>query len=168
MKVVGVTYATAEFEPYARLLAASAARCGVSEFVIRRPDDIPTDFRLAHPSILSARRGAGYWLWKPWAIVDQLAQVDEGDVVVWADAAAHFVGPAERIAAFMERHALDVWLMGEGFRESQYTKRDAFMLLGMDRPEVAASPEAVLRHLLSHGVLTFDDASQQFGSSATE
>jgi hypothetical protein len=30
------------------------------------------------------------------------------------------------------------------------------------------SPEAVLRHLLSHGVLTFDDASQHFGSSATE
>ena len=139
--VVGVTYATAEFEPYARLLAASAARCGVSEFVVYRPDDLPADFRQAHRPILSAKRGAGYWMWKAWAIGEQLARLDEGDVVLWLDAATHFIGPVERISDFMDHHALDVWLMGEGFRESQYTKRDAFVLLDMDRPDVAASPQ---------------------------
>lgn len=141
MKVVGVTYATAEFEPYARLLAASAARCGVSEFFVHRPDDLPTDFRQAHWSILSAPRGAGYWMWKAWAIGEQLARLDEGDVVLWVDAATHFIGPVQRIVDFMECHALDVWLMGEGFRESQYTKRDAFVLLDMDHADVAASPQ---------------------------
>ncbi len=141
MRVVGVTYATAEFEPYAQLLAATAVRFGVSEFVIRRPGDLPGAFRLAHRSILDEPRGAGYWLWKPWAIVDQLARLDEGDVVLWVDAAAHFVGPVDRITDVIERHGLDVWLMGQGFRESQYTKRDAFVLLDMDDPHVAASPQ---------------------------
>jgi hypothetical protein len=141
VKVVGVTYATPEFEPYAQLLAATAARFGVSDVVIRRPGDLPTAFRLAHQSILDEPRGAGYWLWKPWAIVDQLAQLDEGDVVLWVDAAAHFTGPVTRITDVIEHHELDVWLMGHGFRESQYTKRDAFVLLDMDRPDVAASPQ---------------------------
>lgn len=141
MRVVGVTYATAEFEPYARLLAASAARCGVSEFVVYRPVDLPADFRQALRSILAERRGAGYWMWKAWAIGEQLARLDEGDVVLWLDAATHFIGPVQRIADFMDHQALDVWLMGEGFRESQYTKRDAFVLLDMDRPDVAASPQ---------------------------
>lgn len=141
MKIVGVTYATADFERYARLLAMSAKRFGAAEFVIRRPDDLPPSFLRAHRSILDERRGAGFWLWKPWVIVDQLARADEGDIVLWVDAASHVVGPIERITAVMERHGLDVWLMGHGFRESQYTKRDAFVLLGMDRPEVAASPQ---------------------------
>ncbi len=141
MKVVGVTYATPEFEPYAQLLAASAARCGVSEFFVHRPHDLPTSFRQAHQSILAERRGAGYWLWKAWAVSQQLDRLDEGDVVVWVDAATHFIGAVERLAAHMERHGLDVWLMGQGFRESQFTKRDAFVLLDMDRPDVAASPQ---------------------------
>ena len=141
MRVVGVTYATPEFEPYAQLLAASALHFGVSDFVIRRPGDLPAAFRQEHRSILDEPRGAGYWMWKPWVIVHQLALVDEGDVVVWVDAASHLVGPVERITTLMDQHGLDVWLMGQGFRESQYTKRDAFVLLDMDRPEVAASPQ---------------------------
>ncbi len=141
MKVVGVTYATPGFEPYAQLLAATAARFGVSDFVIRRPGDLPAAFRQAHRFILDEPRGAGYWLWKPWAIVDRLAQLAEGDVVLWVDAAAHFTGPVEWITDVIEHHGLDVWLMGHGFRESQYTKRDAFVLLEMDRPDAAASPQ---------------------------
>lgn len=141
MKVVGVTYATSEFEPYAQLLAATAKRFGVSEFVIRRPADLPSDFRLAHRSILDEPRGAGYWMWKPWVIVDQLQRLDEGDLLLWVDAGAHFVGPVERIAAVVERHDLDVWLMGQGYRESQYTKRDAFVLLGMDDDHTASTPQ---------------------------
>lgn len=32
------------------------------------------------------KRGGGYWMWKPWVVHDMLGQVDEGDIIVYADA----------------------------------------------------------------------------------
>lgn len=32
------------------------------------------------------KRGGGYWLWKPYIVHDTLSQMDEGDIVVYADA----------------------------------------------------------------------------------
>lgn len=32
------------------------------------------------------KRGGGYWMWKPWVIHDMLERMDEGDIVVYADA----------------------------------------------------------------------------------
>ncbi|MEO1366762.1 MAG: hypothetical protein AAFX50_06265 [Acidobacteriota bacterium] len=47
-----------------------------------------------------------------------------------------------------EAMGADVLWLGEGFRERQYTKRDAFVLLDADRPEIADSPQRFASHLL--------------------
>jgi hypothetical protein len=38
-----------------------------------------------HRSIFDAKRGAGYWAWKPWAILEALKAARSGDVVLYQD-----------------------------------------------------------------------------------
>jgi len=40
--------------------------------------------------ILSNKRGAGYWLWKPFIILEQLKRIGDNDVVLYADAGCEF------------------------------------------------------------------------------
>ncbi|MCP3934532.1 MAG: hypothetical protein GY708_04075 [Actinomycetia bacterium] len=141
MKVIGLTYATSDFAPYAALLAASSRKAGVDEFTVYTPADIDPEFRHQHRQILDAQRGAGYWLWKPLLIAQTLRVALEGDLVLWVDAAAHFAGPVNGIVEAIDRAGLDILLMGEGFTESAFTKRDTFIGLDADEPAITDSPQ---------------------------
>jgi hypothetical protein len=39
----------------------------------------------------SAKRGGGFWLWKPWVIWNVLEEMSEGDILVYADAGCHIL-----------------------------------------------------------------------------
>ena len=54
-----------------------------------------------------------------------LAELADGDVLFYADASTHFVSPIDPMIALLDRHELDLLILGEGFVEAQYTKRDA-------------------------------------------
>ncbi len=141
MRIIGLTYATSDFAPYAALLAASSRVAGVDEFTVHTPADINAAFRHQHRQILDEPRGAGYWLWKPLLIAQTLHAADEGDLVLWVDAAAHFAGPVSRIIDLIDEAGIDIFLMGEGFTESAFTKRDTFIGLDADEPAIADSPQ---------------------------
>ena len=44
-----------------------------------------TEFYKAHREILDQKRGAGYWLWKPYLILKLLHEIPEGDFLVYHD-----------------------------------------------------------------------------------
>jgi hypothetical protein len=140
MRTVGLTWASDEFLPYAKLLAASSGQAGLDEFHLLGEAVLPRRFRRRHSSILREPRGRGYWLWKPWAIARTLDRMAEDDVLLWVDAGAHFAGSIELLISTMDTHGLDVWIMGEDFKESEFTKRDAFVLLDADREPYWSSP----------------------------
>ena len=41
----------------------------------------------------------------------------------------------------LEAESLDLLILGEGFTEAEYTKRDAFVLMGCDAPRYAETPQ---------------------------
>ncbi len=139
--VTAVTYATPEFEPYAELLAATARQAGVDHTRVLNPGSLPARFISAHSEVLAEPRGAGLWLWKPWAVLSTLEEVPDGSIVVWIDAAAHFAGPTSLLTSLMESHDVDLWIMGEGFTEGSFTKRDALVALGLDTDETRRSAQ---------------------------
>lgn len=52
--------------------------------------DLPTSFRDDFQEYLSADiRGFGYWVWKPFIILDTLAKMDDGDVLLYVDMGSH-------------------------------------------------------------------------------
>jgi len=42
-------------------------------------------------NILERKRGAGYWLWKPYLIFQELYLARDGDIIVYSDALVNFV-----------------------------------------------------------------------------
>jgi hypothetical protein len=61
-----------------------------------------------HRSIFDAKRGAGYWAWKPWAILEALKAAQPGDVVLYQDCGRRlrywsWLRPRELLAVAAER-----------------------------------------------------------------
>ncbi len=89
--------------------------------------------------ILDQPRGAGYWLWKPWAIWTLLRDhLKDGDVLFYCDSGAHFVHRADPVIDLCrERRDLPILLftLQDEFKNRGWTKRDCFHFMRLDRPE---------------------------------
>lgn len=136
-----ISYASRGFEPYQALNEVTARRAGFDEVRCFGPDNLEEAFVRDNSEILGQERGDGYWLWKPYLCARALHDLSPGDHLFYCDAAAHFVSSIDPMLELMADRALDLLVLGEGFRESQYTKRDAFVLMDCDSPEYAASAQ---------------------------
>ena len=136
-----LTFADESFADWQRVCTLTAQVFGIHAIHAVSPSDIDARFARDNHDILTQPRGCGLWLWKPYFIDRMLRELDEGDVLIYADAAMHFVNPVSPIEAMLGHGKRELLLFGEGFRESQYTKRDAFVLLNADEPRYAQSPQ---------------------------
>ncbi|CAB4032220.1 Hypothetical predicted protein, partial [Paramuricea clavata] len=94
-------------------------------------------FQISHQNLLRQRKGAGYWLWKSYIILKTLlTKLNDGDLLIYHDAGAYFVkdiGPLFKLA--MDANP-SVLAFHQPYRERLFTKRDAYVLMGMDEPRV--------------------------------
>lgn len=141
MKKVLISYADSPFAPYQTINLLTGERFGFDECHAYGPRDIDADFAHRHAATLRQRRGAGLWLWKPYILVAALAKLSYGDILFYADAATHFVNPIDPMLAALDRYELDLLILGEGFSEAEYTKRDAFVIMDADTPSIVGSPQ---------------------------
>src|SRR5258708_3385841 len=92
MKLWLVCFSDRRFSGAQQCLVRSAERfafapiCAFDERNLRR-----TEFFRQHQAILSAARGAGYFLWKPYYVAEILQQAAEDDVVVYCDSGNEFI-----------------------------------------------------------------------------
>ncbi|XP_028410427.1 uncharacterized protein LOC114533045 [Dendronephthya gigantea] len=100
-------------------------------------------FQLSHQNILRMRRGAGYWLWKPYIILQALIyKLNDGDLLVYHDSGAYFnkdIGPLLKLC--QDRRPNILAFAMNRFKEREFSKRDAFITMGMDDPIVNAKDE---------------------------
>jgi hypothetical protein len=87
-RIVFVTYADGAYERNLRINACFARNfLGAHETILlTRRDLIADPVYVQNRSIFDAKRGAGYWAWKPWAILQALERAAPGDVVIYQDA----------------------------------------------------------------------------------
>lgn len=124
---------------------ASALRVGfdsathVTEAMLRE-----TPFWEENRFILEQPRGAGYWLWKPWIILQKLRECGPDDIVIYNDAGRYEPGSFRQFPSFphaaVELCALTPKRFIHGFIstwqiQGHYTKRDAFILMDADTDE---------------------------------
>jgi len=134
--IVHVTFGTFEFTQSLDLLARSARDFGVCDIRIYRPDSPTVKRAIAeNPTIMRQRRGAGYWLWKPYIILDVLEQVPDGTIVLYSDAGASYISnPAPLLSLAQTR---DIVLFDNrlpSWTQRMWTKRDCFVLRDADSP----------------------------------
>ena len=132
-------------------LADSAIRYGEMDAVNSWSDtDLQkTAFYRDNKQLLDQPKGAGYWLWKPWAILQSLEALDDGDVVIY-----HDVGRPDRphgtghrphyqitrslkpvVALCVEKGGIMPGMYLSKYQNRQWVKRDCFVLMDCDSPD---------------------------------
>ena len=90
------------------------------------PKDIDEKFKSKNEKILSYPKGAGLWLWKPWAVKYALDRASDGDYVFYTDAASFWVNKVDHIIHAMTQ---DIWICENSLIEEQFTKPILFKLM---------------------------------------
>jgi len=116
---------------------------GVDKCLMFDMSSLDKGFREKNKNILSRSRGAGYWLWKPYIMLHTMVNIAKpDDYIVYTDADSEntrsFFDPSEKIKELLDTQNIVVFPVG--LPESDWTKRDAYVLMGMDTdPDVKSS-----------------------------
>lgn len=85
--VIFATYGDVNFHNSKMLLCNEAYEFGFRKFFVGSPEFLSIDFLKKHEDFFKrSKRGAGYWLWKPYLVRECLNLMREGDVMLYADA----------------------------------------------------------------------------------
>ncbi len=106
--------------------------------------DLGSEFVEQHAEHFKATRGAGYAVWKPRVLQLALQRMADGDILMYADTGCLMAADPTPLMAGLAHH--DVVYFNHrtgGFPERQWTKRDAFIAVGVDTPEVADSEQYI-------------------------
>ncbi len=98
--------------------------CAFDEYHLQQ-----TDFYRQHTEILSALRGAGYWLWKPYYIAQTLQAAGPDDVIVYCDSAIEFIADVRPLIEICRESAGPMLFQTHNHLNIAWTKRDC--LVGM-------------------------------------
>lgn len=95
-------------------------------------NDLSRDFREKNKRILDCKRGAGYWVWKPYVVDKALAELNEGDYLFYCDSGAFLIKDLHLLTAFLEKEGTDILFFNLSEQERNWTKRDVFLALSCD------------------------------------
>lgn len=129
-----VTYADDKYEVLRKRLTDIADTTGNFDhiFCYDRKWLVGTDFYKENKEILDMDRGGGYWLWKPYCILQALDSVFYGDYVMYLDSGDIITGD---LRSFVLNSGRDM-ILTKGVHQQQYwTKRDCFTHMGCDTKE---------------------------------
>lgn len=133
MKTYLISYSTKEFRESQGILRESAIKYGVDEVISYTEDDLlKTEFYLKHKQILDRKRGAGYWLWKPYFILKTLERIEDGDILIYADSGIKIVSDLKPLIDICKNKKDIVSFNDIDYINKVWTKRDCFVLMDCD------------------------------------
>jgi hypothetical protein len=85
-------------------LILSALNKGADIFINYRKSMIDREFYQQNKYILEQKRGAGYWIWKPYIILKTMQEAPEGAKIIYADSGFVFVKPLTPYLEKLDKH----------------------------------------------------------------
>jgi hypothetical protein len=144
-----VTFASPRFRHRQLFLGWSALANGVANSVTHwTPKNLlAAGFENRCPAIKLSERGSGFYAWKPFIIQKKLKEAPEGDIVFYCDVGRTFPykllsGSLQVFLDWMQKQEQTVMpgiKIPWGGPMSIWTKRDAFVSMSMDSPQVHSS-----------------------------
>jgi len=141
-KKVLINFATPCFYKSQKKNSETGKAIGKLDYAISyKPKNIDKEFCFNNYDILSQKRGAGYWLWKPYFIKKTFDILDYGDYVFYCDSGSEFIESTKSLFDIFYDKKTDIVLfdVAAGYPEKYYSKRDAFILIGADNDKVSES-----------------------------
>jgi hypothetical protein len=80
--------------------------------------------------ILTNKRGAGYWVWKPYCMSQILKITDPDDIVIYVDASTYFNKSMENIVSFINKNNILAFKHENVHPQNSWTKMDAVSHFG--------------------------------------
>lgn len=149
MRVVLTNLSNRLYEESRFRLNRSAASFGIAETRSYDFEDIrKTSFYQENHSILDAPTGMGYWLWKPYIILETLNDLPDESIIVYCDSGIEIIAPLDPLFTICREQA-PIVLFGNGALEnSMWTKRDCFILMDCDTEYYWKGPQCDAAFLL--------------------
>jgi len=131
--IVLITYADEKYKAHQRALSQRVRDVGLTETIFEYSDEWlkGRSFYRENQNILSQARGSGYWLWKPYIILETLKDMNEDYILVYMDCGDWLVGnPGHFLKEKMA--SVDILLTLGNWENRFYTKRDCFIMMDCD------------------------------------
>lgn len=128
MKIL-INYADHNFLYQQKLNSKFGKKYGGFDKVIEYgPSKLSTEFKRRHASFISQnQRGAGYWIWKPYIILDALVNyANDGDYIFYCDSGSIFINSVDHLITSMEQERQNIFLTEIPLLEYQWTKKECF------------------------------------------
>ena len=130
-----ISFATGHYKPcQARL--NETAKPWFDNIVTLGPDDLDGVFTRRHSGQLRYKRGWGFWVWKPWVILERLVKMAPGDTLMYCDSQCVFKDDPTPL--FELCHKLVGVLLfhqkREGHKNRTWTTGDCFALMACNGP----------------------------------
>ena len=148
MKMHFITYGTNSYTSFAHSLAdqATSPLGNFASKKVYNKSDISLEFKQKNASILSCNRGDGYWLWKPFIILEALLSAKPNEIVVYCDS-MYCMLPGNVMYTFCKDYFdhdgdRDILLThnkpgGSKYLETDYTKSETFEIMNMRHAHVS-------------------------------
>jgi len=94
------------------------------------------------------KRGFGWYIWKPYIIIDALNKANDGDIVLYCDADTYPTGDLSPLYAICEKRGGIMIFSAVGYFQRQWCKRDCFIVMNQDDPKYYDVPAGVARFML--------------------
>ena len=129
-----VTYADENFVEQQKFLHQTHKE-GFIHHPFSRENLETTDFYQNNKQILDESTGAGWWIWKPYFILDVLKSSNEGDFIIYCDCGDMF---SPGLKSYVENTLTEddqcLLLVGNNLN-GKYTKRDCFIKMNCDEED---------------------------------
>ncbi len=149
MKAVLVNLSNQRYANSRARLNESARRFGIRDIRSWDFEEIKqTSFYNDNRSILDRGPGMGYWLWKPYIILEAMKGLSDGDIVIYSDSGIEIITSLDPLFRLC-REEQPVLLFGNSnFTNSAWTKRDCFILMDCDQEGFWYGPQCDAAFLL--------------------
>lgn len=128
-KITYVTYATGEKYLEAAVEIFPETKKFFDSSILYKKNDIDIAFYEKNSKILDSKKGAGYWLWKPYLILKAMEKINDGDIIFYLDLGDHL---HTNIYEFVNKIVIDnsgFFLVSGNFINKNWTKYDCFNLM---------------------------------------
>lgn len=135
MRKILINYSTPDMMEHQKINTDTGLKFGFDECYEYGPNDIDKDFYNENKSILDEKKGAGYFLWKPYVILKKLNELDYGDILYYSDSRINFIDDVSPLLNLCELE--DIVIFSNKFYgvNKNWCKRDAFYYMDCDSEE---------------------------------
>jgi hypothetical protein len=124
-----ITYADENYKRFQVKQRIYLNGIGLSKVTTHGDVYLTPEFKEQHRELLKSKRGAGFWVWKPYIILEKLYRMKENEILVYVDCGDL---PTQMYFEKALGHLRDndIMLVNRGYNHGVWTKQECFELMG--------------------------------------